>query len=252
MTGLLLAALAAQDFDFENRRPDEIEVLRTKTGYPLANNALELDLLFSHLDFDDAGTDDRRPFTGTETRIEAQVAFGVTDAITAELRFPYVFLDPDGGDSASGWGDVDIDLKVGVPGGERAVHVAIGGRLTVPTGDEERALGQSGPEFRAYVAASGKVGPVGLHAQPYLELEDGRRGQVGLSVAAEIGALGPQVVGLLGFNGHWEKGQGAIASITPGAVYVAYPGFEISAGIPLGLTDDTPDWGVLADLKLAF
>ena len=251
MTAAFLALLV-QVGQEQERRPEEIEVLRTKTGYVLENDQLEVDVLFAHLDFDEGATDDRRLFDGTETRVEGQIAYGVTNAITAELRFPYVFLDPEGGDSASGWGDVELDLKIGVPEADRPVHIALGGRLTVPTGDEERGLGQEDPELRAYLAVSGQVASVGLHAQPYLEIEDDRRGQVGLNAAAEIAAFGPQLVGLIGFNGLWEKGEGAIASVIPGVAYAAYTGFEVSVGVPIGVTDDAADWGVLADLQVSF
>lgn len=242
----------------EHRRPEELEVLRTKTAFPLDENEIEVDVLYSHFEFDEGGSDTFRDFEGSEGRASVEVAYGVSKAVTAEIRIPYVFLDPDDFDEGSGWGDVELDVKGGIPEEwlslGKTITTAAGVRLTVPTGDEARGLGQAEPEWRLYAAGSAHWAGLAAHLQPFVELEDDRPGQGGLNVALEAAPFTPEVSLLIGFNGLWERGEGTIASVIPGAAYRfrGATSLEVGAGVPIGITDDSEEWGVIVDLQGGF
>jgi hypothetical protein len=257
LSAMLLLLVQAGKSD--ERRPEEIEPLQTKTGYPLERGDVQADLVYTLADFDEGSSDDLRAFEGRASQLAVELTYGVTEAVTAELRVPYAFLDPDDADEASGWGDVEIDVKAGLPKGKLpfadAVSGAVGLRLTVPTGDDERGLGQAEPEWRLYLALSGEAVPLAVHVQPYLELEDDRRGQAGLNMALEAAPFGPDVSLYLGFNGLWERGEGTIGSVIPGAGYRTRTGggaLEVGVGLPIGITDDSEEWALVADVQISY
>ena len=48
------------------------------------------------------------------------------------------------------------------------------------------------------------------------------------------------------------KGDETIAYLAPGFIYKGTPGVEIGLGVPIGLTDDSSDWGVIGMLSIEF
>lgn len=242
----ILVLLSAQDDRLPGDRPEEIEVLRTKTAYPVQAQELEVDFVLSTLQFED----DR--FERTETSLNLELTMGFNDWLTAEVEFPYLMLDESPGDSNSSFGDVQLELKAALRPDLLPVDGALGARVSIPTGDEE-AGAADGTVLNLFAAFGHRLDWLGLHAHPYVELEANKRVRYGLNVAAQARPWETPLFVYVGLNTRMKAGGDAEASLVPGAIY-RWPGkkTELGVGVPLGITDDAEDWGLITDFQIAF
>ncbi len=257
-TMLLILALqqgAARGVDREG--PEEFEILRTKTGITLPRQALDADLLFFLFSFDDV--DD----SGVDLEIlgvQAEAAFGITEWLTAEVEIPCKKVDPDPGDSESGIGDIRLEGKFSFNRARHSpaplvdVDLAAGARVTLPTGDEDEGLGEEHAVFGLFAAASHRFAPeFALHGEVFLDLQSEARPFHGVNAAVDFTPWGPDLSLLAALNVRREGTHDTEAELIPGVeLRFAQPRLALGAGLPLGLTDDSPDWGLLVDAQLRF
>lgn len=237
-------------------RPEEYEFIQTETGYVLPESVVEADLTIEHFEFED---DDDVEFT--LQRFVAEVAYGVTDWLMIEGRVPFLRLDVDGGDSESGIGDLEFEGKVSLtrkssPVGfvPDALDLSAGVRVSVPTGDEDEGLGRENASFAPFASASYWFDPrIGLHGRVEAELQQDERPQYRATAAIEFVPWDPSfsIFGALDFQRDGTESDGV--TIAPGAQY-RFPGMPLALGIgiPLGLNDDAPDWGILVNGEYRF
>lgn len=232
MTTTLLLALALQE---------EIEQIRVKTAYVLEAGEVEVDVVGSFLRFEE----------GDETKVLIEVEAGVTEWLLAEIEIPYLFLNPDEGRGERGVGDVELELKAKIPGAWNGVELAIGVEASFPSGDEDEGLGAPDSVIGAFAAFSRRFELFLLHLELGAEAAEEIRAEYELAAAVDVRPWGRVFSFLLAVNGEIERGEG------PGWTLV--PGFEIrfdeiqgGVGIPLGLSEEAEDWGVLVDVEFEF
>lgn len=178
---------------------------------------------------------------GRDGRVAA-VAFaaeyGITDSFQIGVEWDGVARNmPRGERSHSGVGDLEIAAKYSwMHIGDRGMHAAFDVALTLPTGDEDRDLG----EGRYFFTPSAVVAA---------DIRGWRGAQVFANFGAEI-ALGSSPEG----RTSWFLNVGAFAPIgewtpaiecnlsetegnyvTPGIIWRVAPGFELGFGMPVGL-----------------
>jgi hypothetical protein len=234
----------------EAHRPEEIEVLRTKTAYTLRADALEADLVVAHLEFEE--THDRPDLIVRS--LQAQFAFGVTDWLTGEVDVPFLDVDADPGDTERGLGDIGLELKAAVSRDLVPFDLAVGLRVTLTTGDEEEGLGQDNSRFQPFAAAS-YVPVEGLtaHAQIHVLAEEDQKTVYGINLAADATPWGPDLSLFLALNGRREVGESPAWAIVPGAEYRwREKRLSFAVGLPIGMSSRAEDFGFLGNAQYRF
>jgi hypothetical protein len=246
---------AARRGEFDG--PEEYEVVRTKTAITLAQNAWEGDLVVFLFEFDDVDDSD---IDLDLMGFRAEAAYGVTDWLTAEIEVPFLRVDPDPGGSESGIGDIQLEGKMSFnrnrksPAGFIDMDIAGGVRFTLPTGDDDDGTGQEHATAGLFGAVSHRFTPIiAGHGEIFVQWQKDHRPLHGVNVVADFTPWGRDLSLLAGLNIIREGTEDTEVDFVPGVEYrFAQPRLALGAGLPIGLTDDSPNFGVILDLQLAF
>ena len=128
-------------------------------------------------------------------------------------------------------------------------HVSV----ELPTGDQDQSRDRDKFGVRPLALAYkdfGRVGPGRLGAYGLLgfTITDDAHVRWGLAATYEC----ERCVGVLELTGNdGSDHYGNVALFTPGLVYRGFHQFELAVGIPIGLTNDSPDVGVTAKVTYA-
>jgi hypothetical protein len=229
----------------------EKEQVSMQTGFVADRGELEFELVPRFTDGDDGET-----FEST-----LEIAYGWTDRLAMELEIPYLVLDPASGERQDGLGDVELELKYSLfrdPDDTRAL--AVGAEISFPTGDEDRGTGRGEFAGEVFVAFTRSFSDLAVHLNLGLELEeeleDGEEEletefEYGVAVEWEFAEETALLAALVGATGD----EGTELSLIPGIEW-EWEGerseIVLGLGLPIGLTDETPDWGVVAIVEVEF
>ncbi|HYU42392.1 MAG TPA: hypothetical protein VEQ84_09580 [Vicinamibacteria bacterium] len=194
---------------------------------------------------------DGRKNAGEKTWTAAQIVqYGVTDWLELDAKLPFVSGPESTALRHAGFGDVEVGLLVGLARHIRAGALSVGARVRLPTGNEAKGHGEGEtvPE------------PVLIYGKAF--------GKVQLHASAEVGFANKRTpkewtygAGLVLPSGRWREtleldarheGDESRLLLTPGLYLKPRHAFEIGIGIPIGLTQRSPDVGavILATLEL--
>jgi hypothetical protein len=238
-------------------RSESLDFVRARTGYTVAAGQFQGDALFTHTqtrDIEGSGFD----FYGDA--LTASLAYGITDWLTAKAVLPLlVRVDPDPGSIESGVGDFGLEAKVLLKQGASPlgfvplVDFSGGMNVTFPTGDEDKGLGAGDAVFRPYAAATYWFQEtLGVHGSAVLRFESGERPEHTVQAFAEFLPFGPTLSLLGGFEMHRVGADPAGWTFLPGAEYRITERLSAGIGLPIGLSDRAEDFGILANVQLAF
>lgn len=106
----------------------------------------------------------------TGTQMAASLYYGVTSRFTVGGYVPFNRLSVDDGAtsaSESGIGDMGVFGRfAAMKSASGATHFAIGGEVTLPTGDDAKSLGYGDPTYRLDAPLSHRAGRWNLHVVP--------------------------------------------------------------------------------------
>jgi hypothetical protein len=180
--------------------------------------------------------------------------YGITDQITVGGWLP--IYNTKVGDSHTGIGDITFFGQYKFDQIINPDIVNLTGQVDVvlPTGSRSkfRDTGKFGvrPIIEAY-KNFGQVGPGSI----------GAYGLLGVTLTTDIdvrfGAAATyewqKIVGILEFDDIAGEKRGApLVTLTPGVAYRGLNPFEFAVGIPFGLNDASPDWGIVLKATFAF
>ena len=190
-------------------------------------------------------------------RYQLQGQYGVTDQVAVGAYVPYLYNSNRFNDrTTNGVGDVVLyaqykfDQLIDPKLLSLTAHVSV----VLPTGDDDdvRDTGRFGvrPLVLGY-KDFGLVGPgrLGAYAQLGFTISNDADVRWGVAATYEYAHF-VGVVELTGQDG--SDYYGNIALLTHGIVYRGFENFELAVAVPLGLTNDSPDWGVTAKVTYAF
>src|SRR5262245_8261543 len=163
-----------------------------------------------------------------------EMEYGVTDWLMAEIEIPYLFFNPRNGPGERGWGDVELELKAGIPGHWNGFQLAVGLEVSLLTGDEHEGLGSPETELGFFVAVSRRFGWLAAHLQGAVEAAEDVRAEYEVRFALDASPWGREFSLLLALNGEIERGEAAGWSVVPG-FEVRLDDFQFGAGFPIGL-----------------
>ena len=220
---------------------EEIEQVRVKTAYTLDRGEVEVDLVGSFLRFEE----------GDVSRLLVEVEAGVTDWLLAEIEIPYLFVNPERGRGERGIGDVELELKGRIPGDWNGIELGIGVEVSLLTGDADEGLGGTETELGVFAAASRRFDFFNAHLQVGAEVAEEARAEYEVAAAIDVRPWGRPFSFLLAVNGEIERGEGPGWTLVPG-FEVRLDEIQAGAGVPLGLSEEAEDWGVIVDVEIEF
>jgi len=161
--------------------------LATEDAYNVGARGLEAEFGFDYVMIEDAGAEYGPTVVGT---------YGLLGFLDVAAEVPFVFVDPDDGDGASGLGDVVVRAKAVAFGDEEGgPALAFVPEVKLATGDTEKQLGCGSNDVGALAAFSFATGPLAVHANvgyAYAMPDEGdAEGTACAACAAEVAAFGP-------------------------------------------------------------
>ncbi len=239
-------------------RSEEMEFVRTETGFTVPRMMFELDATLAFLDFDDFRD---RDFDLEVRSFTVEGAFGITDWVQGEIEVPFLWIDPDPGKKESGISDIVLEGKTtfrqGVsPIGFVPIDLSGGIRIALPTGDEDEGLGREHAAFGLFAAASHPfIQWLAGHAEIWTEWQSDFRPLHGVNLAAEFTPWMKELSLVGAINYSREGGDSPAVSFVPGAEYrfgTPRPQMSAGVGLPIGITNRAPDFGFIANFQVRF
>ena len=184
-----------------------------------------------------------------EWELEGELKYGLTDRLQLSGEVPLVYVDPDGGDSHFGVGDLTLAANYNFIQEDRWA-VAVRSAFVLPTGASSRDLGGGEFVWEPSLLGYAKVGAGEIYAGIGEQLGDDNDHFI--YTVAGVYPFRP-LVGVLELDGSTGGGEDTLY-LVPGAYM--HPGGEekmqLGVGVPIGLTNDSDDWGVIAKFIFEF
>ncbi len=233
---LLLLALCSRVFSASSEHEQPLqEVFQSDLVYPQEQG--ELQLTFSP-EYDDGDEFQQWIFPVT-------VEYGLTDAFQIELEWSaLVYHDPDDEDATAGIGDLSIGALYSWMGiGGLPLHAAMALEIGIPTGDEDKELGEGELAVEPIVILAWDL-PIRSNTQVFLN--------VGAEISnsdeeafVNLGFFTPVGNAVLTTEWNWNDEE---HYFTPGLVWQPYEDWELGLGIPIGLNSGADNTRVIFKL----
>jgi len=223
----------------EPRLAEELEQLRINTAYIIDKGELEMDIVPSYFDYDDA----------RHRGVEVELEYAVSDRLMVEVEVPYHWRE-----NLDGKGNVEVGAKWQLTQSD-AFAAAFNVGVELPAGSERPDIASDlwGVELTLPLSFRFPDSQMSLHIEPGVEWEEheGFEEQM-LNIAVEH-RPGDSILTLqLGSNITREEDD-VEAYLAP-AFELAAAGspFQFGMALPIGLTSESANWGVLFDLEIEF
>ena len=203
----------------------------------------ELEVTFG-VEFED---DDDKHTTG----LFIEFQYGVNERLEVGLRVPYLFVDPNesGERRVDGVGDIEISADVAMITDPLLVTPSL--TLTLPTGDDDKSedLGEGSPIIEPMVTMEIPIGELIGIVELGGEFTRGSRAFVWSgTLAKEI----EETVVSLGVEGSVDNEHTSEVSLVPGFGFEIIEDVDLAVEMQIGLTKDTPDWGITVEFTYGF
>jgi hypothetical protein len=198
--------------------------------------------------------------------------YGITDSLQIEaawVAWRQVKAVEDDESDRSGHGDMEVGIKYTFDENEATgVRVAVGFDVIVPLGDVNNDLGEGFWVYEPFLVVSKEFGestnltnnlsygfldrdeyPDDIdEAEPEADEIELNVGLVHVFAPAWRGTL----EAILETNEQSSKGDETIAYLSPGFIYKGMQEVEMGLAMPVGLTNDSADWGFIGMLSVEF
>ena len=267
---LIVPVAWAQQFDDEDwqRRIDALE-LNNGEGWKLATDVVELDQegrdrqreIDRAIAGDTAvlveqgelqvtfGTSFEDDGTLETTELFIGIEYGITDWLEVGIAVPYLFLLPRPSDErdVDGVGDVTLSASLGLVARDPFL-IAVSLDATLPTGDEQKSLGEGNGVWEPSLVMDVALGDA--------ELVFGVGGEFARHIsvfAFEVTLAYPfdEIVPSIGVEGSIDGDEKEV-SLVPGIGFPIANNVELSVEVPIGLSDVSPNWQVTIELTFGF
>jgi len=242
---LISASLLAVNAAAAPRHAEELEQLRTNTGYVIEQGELEMDVVLSYFDYEDA----------RHRGVEVELEYGLSDRLMLEVEVPYGERRFD--DTVSdidGYGNVEVGAKWLLTDRDTfaaALNVAV----VLPSGSDREGIAEDswGLELSAPVSFQFPDQDMSLHIEPGVEWLD-HEGVEEQFVRAAVEYRAPDSSLTLQLGANVEREESEVEAYLIPSLELAAADFplQVGIGIPVGITSESADWGVLVDLEVEF
>lgn len=183
---------------------------------------------------------------------EIQLFYGLAERLGAELNAPLAH-HRGGGHTTHGLGDTSLGLKYLVlEHSSNWPAVVVGLEAGFPTGDVNRRLGEGALELEPFVALLKDFQRFSLQGNFgwSTELNRDRDDRFTYNWALAVPLVGRKVHLMAEINGDW--GREPQTSVAPGIKYNFTDNQFIAVGVPYGLNEHTPGWGLVTQFQFRF
>ena len=200
--------------------------------------------------FGEYSEDREEGVTSKETALSATFTYGVIDQLDIAVSVPYQFLraeDDEGMEKADGFSDVAIEAKWRFFE-KNGFSFALKPGITLPTGNEDKDLGNGRSTYYLYFIASKEINPWSFHINlAYFRNEnkgDDRNDLWHASLASTFEIIkNLKLVGDIGVESNPDRACAVLpAYILGGFIYSPTENFDIGLGVKGGLTK--PEAGI--------
>ena len=249
--GVLCAdASAAAD---ENESHDEQiiqELFLGELPYPQEREEVQITLRGLYLPGDEADN----------AEISVAAEYGITERFQIALVIPFRHRDPSGGgdddddgdeaeDATQGIGDVEAEILYAFVIEDWVVAAAALG-VGFPTGDEERELGEGKFEWEPSLRGGVRFGEIWLFGSLGAEIADD--GEIAIAYGAAVAkSFSRGFSGVLELSG-LTGAEKELLFLVPGLTWLSHTGVELQFGVPVGLSNEASDWGLVAAITVEF
>jgi hypothetical protein len=227
-------------------REEEIEHLRAGTAYVLDAGELEVNLVAEFLRF---RNDERK---SRDVHARAELEYGITDRLMAEVEYTYLFLRPEGGGGTNRPGDIEVEAKyLFLDLGDFAAAAGLSAGSVVEWEPEEDEI-ERNYAVEGFGAVSWTPCPdLCAHVTAGLEAVRHEAPERFVSAALEYIPFGREVVLQVGLTSEAEGSRSPETALGPGIfLRLEEPEIRIGVGVPIGLSERAPDWAVLVNLEI--
>lgn len=195
------------------------------------------------------------------TDLGATLTYGLTDNADFVLTLPYqrIRVKAEGETfKEDGISDISLELKWRFYEKKDVCSLALKPVLTLPTGDDDKGLGNGRATYGLYFIASKEIDPLALHLNlGYIRNEnkfDDRKDLWHISLASELEVMKElKLVANIGMERNPDKESNTHpAFILGGLIYSISEKIDIDFGVKAGLNKAEADYAVLAGLSYRF
>jgi len=195
------------------------------------------------------------------TDLNAILTYGIKDNIDIILTLPYQFIKIEAEGETfkeNGISDVSLELKWRFYEQKDIATLALKPVLTLPTGNDDKGLGNGKATFGLYFIASKEIDPLTLHLNlGYIRNENkfnDRKDIWHISLASELKVMKElKLVANVGMERNTDRESNTHpAFILGGIIYTITDNFDIDLGIKAGLNKAEVDYALLAGLTYRF
>ncbi len=180
--------------------------------------------------------------------LAVDAAYGLTDRLRFSAEVPYSRVEPQGGGSASGIGDVEGVLRyAAIDYRRKPFGLDVGLGVIAPSGDESRGLGDGTTRVEPSLTAAGWLGPVNLELHlAWAHALDGSGEEPRNEYEYNLAILRPVGKAFLVLEGNGSSSGGETSYyVTPELVFKASEHVEWLVAAPIGVTRAAGDYGVI-------
>lgn len=241
----VLPAALAQDTESSDKQPVQ-ELFLGEIPNPQEAGEVQIALGGSYFSDDEA--DVAEAFLSLELGITEQFQVGLTIPVV-NRRPNRVSADEDPEEATLGIGDVTAEFLYAPIDQDRLV-VAVALEIGFPTGDVDRELGEGKFEWEPSLRGAVEIGETWLFAAVGAEIAED--GEMAFTYGAALARpLGLGFAGVLELNGS-TRGEKELLFLAPGLAWRPAADVELRLGVPIGLTREAPDWGLVAAITTSF
>ena len=231
------ADMADEHEETENQLVEE--VFRSGLVYPQESGEVQITLLPQY------GKND----SAKQWELPISIEYGITDQLQIELEWiSYVQNNPNAGQTNDGIGDLEVGMQYSwmeIGGG--SIHAAVGVEFGIPTGDDEKELGEGEKSIESFLIVGADISrsvhsflQVGVE-YIYEEEEESVEEWVGFANIGVIVAASTHSALTLEYNWIEEEAQ----YVTPGFIWHPGDDWELGLGVPIGVNDDADDYQII-------
>ncbi len=246
LVGLLapLRTAVAQEAQNNPRLPEELAITRSVV-------IQEADELESTIGFDQYKFS--RPLDERKSTVAAELEYGLTDRWELDADVPYGFRDINHRRSFDGIGDVEAAVRYGViPIGQQPFAVTAGLEVGAPTGDRFRDLGEGRLTLEPFFTASTWLGRFNAQVNCGWQRAVTNGGNEPRDeFEYNFAILYPVDRWFLALEGDGVSTRDATSYyVTPELIWKATDDVQFVVAVPLGLTHESADYGIVASVTL--
>lgn len=198
---------------------------------------------------------------GRETTLAGSFTVGLTDSLQAGIEIPHTWWESKKAKTKNaGLDDINVGVKYRILDEKESIPgIAIVGFFSIPTGSKSKGLGTEEPDYGTKLVISKTFAGISSHINlgfTYVERVSDirRRNEFNYGLGFEIPII-EKIKGLAEIIGNTNRDPDVkrdIVQARAGLRFILGDSFIANIGGEAGLTKESPDWGVLANLTYVF